>query len=239
MQADILNNRMQKIKKAQIMNFQAQQIIIITLSMVMLGACDMCPTPKELSLRPDSTSGKDATLWSCMSDANFGNDIDYEAMAWTWNSLGFPEGILRGLMEFDLSTVPDGAYINSASLSLYNNPGSSENNGEHASLSGSNTAVLQRIIEQWEEDQATWAKQPASTYKNEVYLSESTNPHQNYVNIDVTRLVQDMVDHPDESFGFLLKLETEECYRSMIFASSDHPDAELRPGLQVFYTEKE
>jgi hypothetical protein len=171
-----------------------------------------------------------------MPDVNFGNDPDYEAMASTWNSLGFGSGILRGLLEFDLSPVPCGADIESATLSLFNNPDSSENEGEHSSLSGSNRAVLQRITEPWEEDIVTWDSQPQSTPINEVYLKQSTNPNQDYTEIDVTTLVQDMVDYPEESYGFLFKLSSEEHYRSMIFASSDHPDVRLRPQLKVFFT---
>lgn len=201
-----------------------------------LYACDLCETPLEITLRPDGAHGKDATLWSCMPDANFGNDPDYEAMAWTWRSLGFDDGVLRGVMEFDLSSIPAGSLVQSARLSLYNNPHSSEYNGEHASLSGSNLAVLRRIIEPWEEDLVTWNNQPGSTHENEIYLRESIDPHEDYRYINVTRLVQDMIDHPEESFGFLFKLQREMFYRSMIFASSDHPDPELRPILEVFYS---
>ncbi len=218
------------------MKFRPPHSLILAQFIVLLSACEMCPELLELSLQPDGLNGRDATLWSCMPDANFGNDIDYEAMAWTWNSIGFGDGVLRGLMEFDLSTIPTGSYIKSATLSLYNNPNSSENHGEHASLSGSNNAILRRITEQWEEDLVTWKNQPASNYKNEVYLKMSSDPHEDYLDINVTRLVQDMIDYPDESFGFLFKLETELFYRAMIFASSDHPDVELRPRLEVFYT---
>ena len=120
------------------MNFKPQHSFTMVLFLVLLSACYMCPAPIELSLRTDSIDGKNATLWSCMPDVNFGNNVDYEAMAWTWNSIGFDAGVQRGLMEFDLSTIAASFYINSASLSLYNNPNSSENNGEHATLSGSN-----------------------------------------------------------------------------------------------------
>jgi hypothetical protein len=189
-----------------------------------------------LVIQPDPITGKDATVWSCTPDRNMGKDPDYEAMAWTWNSMGLGAGIQRGLMNFDFSSIPDDAKIDNAYLSLYNNPNSSEYNGKHSSLSGSNAALLQRIVEPWDEDSVTWNKQPKSTAENEVYLRQSVTEHEDYENINVTLLVQDFIYYPSESFGFLIKLETEQYYRSMIFASSDHPNENIRPKLVVYYT---
>jgi len=44
-----------------------------------------------------------------------------------------------------------------------------------------------------------------------------------------------MKNNPDQSFGFLLKLETESYYRSLIFASSDNTDPTLHPKLEITY----
>ncbi len=57
-----------------------------------------------------------------------------------------------------------------------------------------------------------------------------------YVGIDVTTLVQDMVDDPMGSFGFQLALANETLYRRMNFASSDHANSDLHPTLHVCYT---
>src|SRR4051812_42873829 len=59
----------------------------------------------------------------------------YEAVAWTWS--GTP-AVMRSIMEFNLSSIPANATITSAKLNLYNNPTSSENSGQHSSLSGAN-----------------------------------------------------------------------------------------------------
>ena len=216
-------------------------LVLILFPLLVINSCvEFCNSPKDnkgkLQLRPGPAEGKDATLWSCMPEHNFGGDIDIEAMAWTWYSLGLSEGILRGIFEFDLSSLPPLAQIDSARLSLYNNPGSSENDGEHSKLSGSNLAVLQRIIEHWEEDVVTWNSQPNTTAQNETYLTESYDPHQDYINIDVTQLVRDMAEDPANSYGFLLKLENERFYRAMIFASSDHINKNVRPLLDVYYS---
>jgi hypothetical protein len=61
------------------------------------------------------------------------------------------------------------------------------------------------------------------------------NPHQDYV-MDVTSMVQDMVTNPSSNYGFMLQLINEQYYRCMLFASSDHANANLHPKLEICYT---
>jgi len=105
----------------------------------------------------------------------------------------------------------------------------------HESLSGANTALLQRITEGWEEDDVTWNNQPQAHTVNQVTLAKSTSPTQDYLDIEVTNIVQDMVDNPSSNYGFLFRLETEEYYRRMCFAASNHTDPALRPTLVITY----
>ncbi len=100
--------------------------------------------------------------------------------------------------------------------------------------SGSNDAVLQRIISPWTEDVA-WSNQPTTTSSNEVTLAQDTISNQDYI-LDVTSLLQDIIADPNNSFGFLLKLNTETPYRLLAFASSDHPNTSLHPKLEITYT---
>jgi hypothetical protein len=63
----------------------------------------------------------------------------------------------------------------------------------------------------------------------------------NFIEIDVTRLfVQpantDPVVYPN--YGMLFKLLPENKWPGFRFASSDHPNAALRPKLTVYYTNK-
>ncbi len=82
----------------------------------------------------------------------------------------------------------------------------------------------------------TWNNQPATTTQNQVTLAQSTSTHQDYLNIDVTALVNDMVHDPTNSHGFMFKLITEVQWRCMLFASSDHVDTARHPKLEVCYT---
>ncbi|MCB0794242.1 MAG: DNRLRE domain-containing protein, partial [Flavobacteriales bacterium] len=148
------------------------------------------------------------------------------AVAWT-NS-GGPSNI-RSLLAFDLDTLPVGAQILDARLSLYHDPTSSE--GEHSSLSGPNNCSIRRVLQAWDEMTVTWDSQPGSTPQNEVVLPPSTSNTQDYLDIDVTDLVVDMIQYGGH--GFLLRMETESYYRRVVFASSDHSDEDLHPKLVI------
>ena len=186
-----------------------------------------------LILQPDEATGKDAFISSNNPSAGQGNSTEFNAGAWT--IFGSPLTI-RSLIDFDLSNLPSGASIQSAWLRLFNNPNSQNGNanGQHAHVSGSNEAVLQRITSPWTED-VSWSNQPTTTSQNEVTLAQATTPYQDY-NLDVTSLIQDVIANPDSSFGFLLKLTTESPYRLLAFASSDHPNAALHPKLEICYS---
>ena len=109
-------------------------------------------------------------------------------------------------------------------------------NGTHSTLSGSNASILQRVTTPWNENTVTWNTAPQITTKDEVMVPASVAPLQDFPNIDITTLVQDMVDQPDSSYGLLFRIDTESYYRRLVFASSDYPDTSLHPKLVVQYT---
>jgi hypothetical protein len=187
-----------------------------------------------LVLQPAET-GRDVML-----DTHNGGNTNYDgspalnSTAWTDQSIPYQQ---RSLLEFDLASIPVNSVIQSAHLTLYNNYTDNTSgfmDGTHSHLSGDNQSVLQRITSSWQENTATWNNSPTSTTVNEVTLPQDTNPNQDYT-IDVTQLVQDMVNNPTTSFGFMLRLVTEQHYRCLIFASSDHPNAALHPKLDICY----
>jgi hypothetical protein len=186
-----------------------------------------------LILQPNGDLGKDAFISSNVLDAGQGNSTEFDAGAWT--IFGEPLAI-RSLIDFDLSSLPFGATIQSAQLTLYNNPNAqnANANGQHVHVSGSNEAVLQRILTPWAEDVA-WSNQPTTTSQNEVTLAQDTDPYQDYI-LDVTNLILDNLTSPSNSFGFLLKLKNESPYRFLAFASSDHQNSAIHPKLEITYT---
>ncbi len=203
--------------------------IVLSVSIFRLNAqsIDSC-----VVFQPAFEEGIDAEVFSCSSygydTLNFGSINDICATAWT---KGGDTSIIRSLLFFNINFLPSGYTVLSAKLSLYHNPTSPE--GQHSSMSGPNKSVIQRIITPWQEDYVTWNTQPQTTTQNQVLVSASTSSTQNFIDIDVTQLVVDMMNNPTTSYGFMIKLQDENYYRKLVFASSDHPDSALHPKLEV------
>ena len=185
-------------------------------------------------IQPDGENGIDAEIFSCSSygydTTNFGNIQDICATDWT--RFG-QESIIRSLIFFDLSVVPTNKTIESAKLSLYYNPSSTE--GQHSSLTGANASEMQRVTTPWNENTITWSNQPQTTSLHKVTVQASISPIQNFIDIDITQLVIDSRNNPSSSYGFLFKQITEQYYRKLVFASSDHPVDSLHPKLVICF----
>ena len=199
---------------------------------------------KKLILQPDAQKGKDAVVWYIsrkdtkhgnVNERNFGTDKDFKAMAWSFDG---NIGEKRSLIEFDLSQLPENAYITSAYLSLFANreSGDAGKKGHEYIYVNSNECLLQRIIEPWNENHVTWNTQPKITHENEILIHKSEYPYQDYENIDITQLVRDELKNPKESFGFGMSVKEAKRYNCLIFASSDNPNPELHPKIVVNYT---
>ncbi|MFA4853644.1 MAG: DNRLRE domain-containing protein [Bacteroidales bacterium] len=182
-------------------------------------------------LQPGETTSKDASIWDYAPTTNYGTHPDFAASAWTWS--GTPT-IGRSLIDFDLSAIPSNATIISATLSLYYHY--STNTTGHSTLSGSNACWLKRITSSWDEMTVTWNNQPSTTTQNEVVLPASINDTMDYPNIDVTNLISDIYNNPSTGYGMMLMLQTEQYYRSLLFASSGETDPAKRPKLTVTYS---
>jgi hypothetical protein len=208
-----------------------------------------------VTFKPDSIIGKDAVIWTtgkCIlngntlpcADINYGNWPELLQDAWTWGALGCPnEGHIRSLIKFEqLSTIPTNAQIVSAELKLFGVPSSSSTQGNSsypgAPFGTSNQSLIQKVTSIWNEQTVTWNTQPTTTTANQITIPASTSQwNWNFSDnsSDLVAMVQDMVTNPATNFGFMLKLQTEIHYRSLIFASSDHSNPALWPELTVTY----
>lgn len=140
----------------------------------------------------------------------------------------------RALLYFDLSQIPVGSTIMSAKLNLYAYTEftvAPVNDGHY----GNNPAKLNRITSQWSENQVTWNTQPTISTLHEKLLNQSTAPDQDYLDIDVKTLVQDMTDNPNNSFGFELSLINEVVTTNLSFCSGEYPNSAKRPTLEIEY----
>lgn len=184
-----------------------------------------------VTFQPDSACGKDATIASFWPNNTGGLHGDFLACAWTYQ--GNPS-TTRALVEFDLSTIPAGATIISATLDLFHHV-SLNNNVGHSNLSAPATAWLERITQPWNEMTVTWNTQPATTALNRVNVAAPTVMTQDY-SFNVTAMVMDMMNDPANSHGFMLRQQTESYYRSLLFSTSDGNNSALFPKLTITYS---
>ena len=223
---------------------------VLFVSALMLSAVLSFGQTTTLVFKPNATVGKDTPIWKfdddCIgngstqtnADRNFGTEETLWMKDWTWNAIGCSGGTIRSLLCFtELSNIPSNAVIVSATLRLYGV--TSDRNTSYPGAPASyyeNTVVVQQITSPWNENTVTWNTQPSTTTANQFIIPQSTSQYNwNYTNSssELVAMVQSMVS--GNNYGFMLRLQTEQHYRNMVFASSDHPDASLHPELEVTY----
>ncbi len=200
--------------------------------------------------KPGAVVGKDAPIMKFDNDCiatpdtvttaymNYGSEETLWMKDWTWNAVGCSGGTFRSLLCFtELSTIPSNAVILSAVLRLYG-VSSDRNTSYPGSPVGykENSVVVQQITSPWDENTVTWNTQPSTTATNQFVIPQSTSQYDwNYSNssAELVAMVQSMVS--GNNYGFMLRLQTEQHYRNMVFASSNHPDSLLHPELEVTY----
>lgn len=186
-------------------------------------------TPEILSLQPGGADGKDAVFSKSFPDGNWGDLEDIHLYAWTQ---GGDLNINRVVMDFDLSSLPVDAQIDSAFISFYYNSTSAYGSGH----SGENSFVIQRITSDWDESTVSWNSQPTSTEMNQVFVTGAASSSQDFPDINITELIRDMASDKPGSYGLFLRLQQEAPYIMLQIASSDHPDESIRPKLVVYYS---
>ncbi len=142
----------------------------------------------------------------------------------------------RSLIDFDLSIIGPGSEILNAILKLYSDRSSTLYPDGHQYLYdyNPNECEINRIVQPWIEDEINWTIKPSVTYHDEMHVAPSHSNFQDY-QINVTNLVQDMIDNPDSNFGFQIKLENEQPYSRMVFASSNNENPDIHPVLEITY----
>jgi hypothetical protein len=182
----------------------------------------------------------DTYISSYASDRNYGDDrAKLSTGAWT---ISGQTNLIRGLLKFDIPSVPSEYKLLSARLFLFAETtipmyGQGIYNSErlgHSQLSGSNEWLLSPILSPWSQDIVTWATQPRTALDNEILVPASRSPDQNYEYIDITCLVQSCLD-TGVNYGFMMKLKTEAPYREVTFHSGKAENIALRPRLDLYY----
>lgn len=187
-----------------------------------------------VTLRPGS-EGKDteASDYGSNKTQNYGDVIVIASYIWNNGATTFRE---KAFIEFDLSFIPSNGIVTSAELDLHaDDPTQTFVGNPSTPMNGSNNAsYLRRVTTAWDEHTLTWNNMPTGTSQNEVILATSTSTGQDYLNINVASLVQDMVQNGN--YGFIIEPVSTTPSNSMIFRSSDYIDSLERPALRVCYT---
>jgi hypothetical protein len=140
-------------------------------------------------------------------------------------------------MQFNLSTIPPGSLIQNATLSLFANTQQNNGNIAFGPMYGSNNACdLLTITSPWTLATVNWNNQPSVTNTNAIALPTSTGNYQDYVGINVTPVIQNWINNPQNNYGWMMKIQTAAYYNSMIFASSNFADSSKHPALVICYS---
>lgn len=177
-------------------------------------------------------------------DVSYGNNpnflatdalsTDFGAAQWT---CGGAPCELRSLIKFNLNSIPTNAVISSATLSLYANPTQLNGNPAAGPTHGNeNASYLYPTTTNWNFSTVSWNNQPSFTSVNATIIPQSLSDYDNYDALDVTAAVQSMVNNPSSNYGWMLSINTQNFYNSMIFCSGEYPDSTKRPKLTITYT---
>jgi len=123
----------------------------------------------------------DVFLLDFKPNKNYDLSPDFAAMAWT--NGGVPV-LVRSLMKFDLSEIPEGATIIKAELSLYGY--TSPWNDGHSTRDGSNDCSLFEISEDWDPSTVSWNKQPSINNDKYLHLPATVSENQDFEDIDLS-----------------------------------------------------
>jgi len=181
-------------------------------------------------LQPDAEFGKDAYTHSYYPQANISSDSILQLVAW---SISGSTAKLRSYIDFKIPNVGDEYRIDTAMLSLYEAHAEQTATQGHSHASGSNEFYIKRVTSPWNDKTITWGNQPAVTTVNQVLVPGDTISTQDFVDINVTSLVRDIVADSIYGGGFMLQLKNEQPYRTIMLASSNHSNPLKRPKLVI------
>jgi hypothetical protein len=160
-------------------------------------------------------------------DANNNYGTSTSLYAYSWTSSGTPYNI-RSYIGFNLSSIPTGAKVCSASLTMYTTSGNDQSGYDYP-----NTSYLKKVTSTWSQSTVTWNTQPSFSSTDTIPFGPTTGT---VATINVTSDVQNMVSSSSTNYGWAMMLKNEaNYYAALVFYSSDYTTASLRPLLTVTY----
>jgi hypothetical protein len=168
------------------------------------------PDPEPQPVTVEIRAFEDAYVASCMQYMGFGE-------AATLNVDDNYDCVYQALVNPSLASLPEGAVISKATLTLFCVNAGGEVSAYHAS-------------EAWKEDTVRWSNRPESG--NDA-LGKLTCTEDVAVTLDLTTVVAAWLSGERSAYGLYLRTEAQD---GTDFASSQAQDADNRPSLSVTYT---
>jgi hypothetical protein len=196
------------------------------------------PQYNVMEIQPGPGNGKDAMISNLEPDRNFG---DYKYFEATFLS----EPVLtvmrsnRSLIAFNLDTLPKSAIIQKVTLRLtYDIPIPFDSTliiPDPTTGVAFYGAVLQQIIEPWDEHKVTWNTQPKTIEMNQAFVYPFIK-NSNFIDVDVTSLYVNPSASALAFTGMMFRLWPDNMFPGFRFASSDYDVPAMRPKLIIYYT---
>lgn len=161
---------------------------------------------------------------------NPGNSGSPELLAETWTING-AEVFGRSFFKFNLSPIPSGTTVQSATLYLFSDMSPDNGNLVDANYGPTNDFWITRVSSSWDKTTG-WGSFPSLDSTGQVHIPQSDSTFANE-NVDVTAMVNNML--ANGNYGFEMHLNTEQIYNSRIFCSTLYPDSTRHPYLVVTY----
>jgi hypothetical protein len=225
--------------RSQTFQFSAGELLAATEENPLVLKIPWGTESKVLELQPGPEQGNDAMISNLQPDKNFGDYKYFEATFLTEPVLTVMRSN-RSLISFTFDSLPQSAVIQKVTLVLtYDIPvpfdSTFATNTDPSSGAIVYGAVLQQIIEPWDEHKVTWNNQPKTIEMNQVFISPFIR-NSNVIQVDVTKLFANPAASPLPFYGLMFRSWPEDKFPGFRFASSDYPVASMRPKLIIYYT---
>jgi len=198
---------------------------IFFLTALMVSSC----STNKLILTPADSKRGDAVFSSIYPDRNYAELEDILLDTWTQQG---KLNINRVLIDFNIEKISPDAIVDSAYLNLYVNANSFYS--RPGKNQGKDSIVIKRVTSEWDEKSVTWNNQPETTTKNQVIIASIPGTQPNYEDIDITKIIRDIVREKNNRYGIMIRYKTERPYNVVFFASSNHPNKKLHPKLKIY-----
>jgi len=167
-----------------------------------------------ITVQPGPTEGKDSYVDDSQPTTNYGTLVDIA-------SYDNGSAKTRSYLQFDLSSVPKGSTVSSASLQLYTQD----------ALGGN--VYLRKVTSSWDETAITWNNQPLFEEVADTQVVDTVNT---WFAWDISGMVKDWVTGKVINNGVALMTAETGTSSGGLFCSSDYSvDIDLRPKLVIDY----